>query len=201
MGDQPGLLLGLVNLGSLYDDLERPDQALPHLKKALLLAQATGEEVQLANVYLNIGFAYRLQGAWSQAETYLWQAEAIYGRFSNSIGTAQVKVNLGLLCLAEERWPEAKSYLEQALQAWDDLGNIYKKITTLTYLVEYELARGHPQQAARQLAEVENLITLAHQDRHAPHWESLLAKSRRSLKDYLAHQTSVRFGSGIAQPN
>jgi tetratricopeptide (TPR) repeat protein len=191
MGDQHGLLLGLSNLGSLYADMDLPNQALPYLEKALQLAKTTGEEVQMANIYLNIGFAYRLKNEFNQAATYIWQAETIYRRFSNAIGVAQVQVNLGLLRLAQERLSEAKSYLEEALQAWDNLGNVYKKITTLIYLLEYELARGRPQQATRKLAQIDRLIGQANQDRHAPHWEALLAEHRRSLKNYLAQQAAA----------
>lgn len=183
MGDNHGLLYGLINLGSLYDDMEHPDEALSCLEKALYLAKLTGEETQIANIYLNMGIAYRLKEELEQAEAYLWQGEAIFRRFANSVGLVQVQDNLGLIRLKQRKWSEVKSYLSSALTAWDDLGNDCGKIRTLTYMVEYELARGSRRQAARRLAEIERLMDLSNQYKQSSHWQSLLAKYRRSLGD------------------
>ncbi|MCB9079666.1 MAG: tetratricopeptide repeat protein [Anaerolineaceae bacterium] len=181
MGDNYGLLYGLINLGSLNDDMERPDQALFYLEKALELAKLVGEEVQMANIYMNMSIAYRVKGELDTAATYIWRAEAIFRRFVNLVGMAQIQDNLGLIYLYQGKWSEAKSYLCSAFAAWDGLGNDYGKIRNLSYLVEYELVKGDRRQAARQLAEIERLISSP--GKQGDHWQSLLTRCRRSLSE------------------
>ncbi|MBE7467662.1 MAG: tetratricopeptide repeat protein [Anaerolineales bacterium] len=188
MPDDHGLMRGFINLGWLYNEMESPDKALPYFQDALHLAMLTGEEAEIARIYANIGIAYRLKGEPAQAEAYAWQAEAIFQRFAHSLGLAQVYDNLGLACLDQAKWQEAEMHLESALQIWRNLGSKWGEIRSLTYLIEYELARGDSLRATIRLAEVERLISSYGQASHNSDWPPLLAKYHRLMKR--AGQTS-----------
>lgn len=152
--DIHGLMWGLLNLGHLYIEIEQPDQALHCLNEALECAKVTGEESEVANIYNNIGISHRLNNNPVKAETYLWQAEAIFRRTSNTLGLAQVLANLGLACLAQKKLTAAKQHFESALASYQLLKNPYRELRIMLYLVNLELTRGDKAGATKRLEEV-----------------------------------------------
>jgi len=158
--DQHGLMRGLINLGRLYNDAKSPTEALVYLEKALRWAELTGEEIELAQTYMNMGISHRIRSEAIQAEKCHWQAESIFRCYSNLVGLAEIQDNLGLVCIDQEKWQEAILHLDTALNYWRKMANKYGETRTLMYMVEYELARGERQRAAGRLTEVERLINL-----------------------------------------
>ncbi len=176
MGDDHGLMRGFINLSLLYNEMEQPDKALSYLEKALQRARLTGEEAEIGLIYMNIGDSHRLKGDPALAEAYAWRAEAIFRRFSNSVGLAWVWSNLGIACLEQKKWQEARLHLEVALKSCRNLNSQYGEIKTLTYMVEYELARGNRTSAAARLNELERLISQYRGGGPNCHLQSLLRK-------------------------
>jgi len=183
MPDNHGLMRGFINLGMLYAEMHQSDEAIAHLKKALEQAQLSGEESEIGTIYLNMGAAYRINGDPVKAEECAWKAEAVFRKFSDSIGLADVQDNLGLACLDQAKWQETKLHFEAALKSWHDFENRYAEIRTLTYLVEYELAVGNRHQATRQFAEVERLIRQYDPNNQDPRYQTLLEKYCHNLGD------------------
>jgi tetratricopeptide (TPR) repeat protein len=181
MGDVHGLMRGFINQSMLYLEMERPDEALAFLDKALQQAKLTGEEGETGIIYENIGLAYWLKGNLAQAEAYSRQAEVIFRRFFNSERLAELWGDLGRILIDQGKWQEANSYLQAALEMWRTQGNRFGEIKALLYLVKYDLARGYKQQASAQLNKLELLIQ-EHSEKGQ--WRSLqllLAKYRHSF--------------------
>lgn len=157
IGDAPGLLFGLINLGLLHNEMECPNEALVHLKEALVLAEQLGHEAQIAAIYINIGIAYRLMGIAAKAEAYAHKAEQLHQKFSNLLGIGLAWDNQGLACLDQKKWIVAKKHFEDALHLWQQLKNKHNMIRTQLYLVELELAQTNVAQALLCLDELETL--------------------------------------------
>ena len=149
---------GFINLGLLYSDAGQYDQALSALEEAFQHAKLAGEEAEIGKIYLNMGLALGQKGELAQAEAYLWQAEAIFQRFSNSQDLLLLGINLGILYIEQKRWGEAREYLETALTTCRNLKNEYGEIEAIQGLVEYELAKGNQQQAVEWLSELKRLV-------------------------------------------
>jgi tetratricopeptide (TPR) repeat protein len=158
IGDSHGLMRGFINLGMLFNEMKRSDESISCLTKALQQAKLSGEEGEIGTIYMNMGVAYRLKSELVQAEVHICQAEAIFRRFSNSLGLALTWINLGLVYIKQNRWKEAKQYLEAALQVCRNLRNEYGEIEALLGMMEYELARKNHKQARAKLKELENFL-------------------------------------------
>jgi tetratricopeptide (TPR) repeat protein len=158
MDDKEGLLSGYNNLGRLFNEMKRSDEALATLEKAARYARQVGEEIRIGNIYVNMGIAYRQKGDATTAKECYREAEAIFRRFSHVIGLAEVQDNLGLVYLDQHQWPEARSHLQTGLRMWPSLGHVYNEIQALIYLAEYEVTRKKSQEAERWLDEAESLL-------------------------------------------
>jgi tetratricopeptide (TPR) repeat protein len=158
LNNQNGLMYGYMNLGVLYVYTKQADQALLFSEKALDRARNAGGELDVGNIYINMGLAHQLKGDLATAEKLTWQAEAIFRRFSNLIGLAHAHENLGLIYLEQQKWPETGLHLAEALAAWRTLGNKHNEIQTAGYLAKYELARGNFQEAKLWLKEAEERL-------------------------------------------
>ena len=186
MGDDHGLMYGFMNFGTLYNDMECADKALTYSKKALQQAKITKEELVIGTITMNIGVAYRIKNEPAKAEAYAWQAEAIFRRFSNTLGLALVHDNLGLVCLDQGKWEEAQQHLSTALVSWRSHGNKLGECRALGYIVELELAKGDRQKAAVQLKELEDYLLQKEDKTLSQFLEFQLEKYRRILTEYIS---------------
>lgn len=162
MNDRHGLMRGLINLGVLLVDSGDPAAAFPYLHQALELARLTGETIEIANIYTNLGLAYRLSGDLYQAELYSRQAEDIFLEVSNLAKLSGVWQNLARTYLDQGNWAEARRRLEAALDTQRRLKDRYGETITLICFIEYELARGNPDQALAHWRSVAPLLDRQH---------------------------------------
>ncbi|MBN1993747.1 MAG: tetratricopeptide repeat protein [Anaerolineae bacterium] len=191
LDDRHGLMRGYINLGALYLDTDCPGKVLLNSRKALEFAQLTGDKLAVGTIYINIGQAYRLKQEYAKAETHLRRAETIFQDHANARGLALMQDNLGLVYLEQQCWPEAEFYLKSALAAWRTLDSKYNEIQAITYLAEYELARGHSRQSSLYLAEAEQLLNRYDRPkRFYSHWNRV-DKCRRSLHEAMSGQTTA----------
>ena len=94
--DRAGASSTLVNLGALLtDQLARPNDALPLLRRALQLRRDAGNRLGEAAVLNNMGTAYMAKGDFAEAETYFDQALAIREKGGASGDLAVTLHNLG----------------------------------------------------------------------------------------------------------
>lgn len=158
MGDNHSTMRGFINLGLLYIDTEYPVEALSYLNKALYQAEFANEKIEVARIYNNIAIAYRLKGEPKKAEFYGRRAKEIFRDYFDTRGLAEAQDNLGLACLDQQKWVEAETHLVSALSYWRSLANEFGEIRNMTYLVDYEIARGDKRKAATRLNELKRRI-------------------------------------------
>lgn len=192
MDDNFGLMFGHTNLGRLFNEMGRYDESLNCSRKALDLAHLVGEEVIIGTIYMNIASSIRMNGEPAKAEKYFWRAEAIFRRYSDARGLAMVFDNVGLTYLDQGKWSEAVLYLERALKAWRDLNNKYGEIRVMTYLVEYELARGNHQQASGWLEAAKQLLNRYDKTKQYSQLYTRVEELRRSLPRSIRGQAAAR---------
>lgn len=181
MNDRHGLMRGLINLGVLLVDSGDPAAAFPYLDQALELARLTGETVEIANIYTNLGLAYRLSGDLHQAEVYSRQAEDIFLEISNLAKLPGVWQNLARTYLEQGNWAEAQRCLEAALDTQRRLKDRYGETITLICFIEYDLARGHREQALARWRSVAPLLDRQHNPEGRRLLQSLQARYPSAL--------------------
>jgi tetratricopeptide (TPR) repeat protein len=157
MGDNHGLMKGLINLSSLYIDSERPTEAIYHLKKAVEQAELTGDVVEYGTIYLNMSAAYNLSGDYVTGAAYAYQAETLFQQYANKYYLAITWGNLGASLVGQGKWLEADHYLRASIETCRKLGNKYEEINALSHKVKLELARGDQVEAAKFIKKLENL--------------------------------------------
>ncbi|MCB0164070.1 MAG: tetratricopeptide repeat protein [Anaerolineae bacterium] len=183
MNDHHGLMRGLINLGSLYLLKQQPVRALSCLQDAADYANLTGDELELATIYMNQGIAHQYNSNLVDAEHCIQRAEVIYHKFSNLPGLAQAWSNLGIACLEQGQIDEGGQFLLKSLDTWRKLNNRQGELKALAGLIEYEFMRKDHSQATAKLKELKAIKA-----RHLPHFQdpylnAILQKYHYSLTE------------------
>jgi len=158
MSDEHGLMRGLINLGLLCHEMASYNDALVYTKQALHKAIATGAELTVGSIYLNMAIAYLEKGDLVTAENYIQQADTIFQRYSYTRGRALVADNLGLIRLQQGKVEEASFHLDNALSIWRNLGSRYGEATVMIDIAQSELVKENPCQAKIWLDKVLHFI-------------------------------------------
>lgn len=156
LAEDPSAELAILiypNLGIVYQELQRPEDAIAAYQEGYALAQQLNRTLAQAQSLLNIGTIYYGDERYTEALEYYQQslviserAEIQYGVLVNLINIAQVQLKLG-------QYNQGLSTLEPALalaEAGDhklELRKIYKQLT------ELHTATGDYQQALRAQAQ------------------------------------------------
>ena len=113
----------LDRLGELKRDAgDWPGAAACH-KKAQELSRVAGDEAERARALINLGYVYRLQRRYAEAEEVLQKALKSCQRSQNLDGEAFAHTNLGLGHYEQNRWSEALHHHRKAYQVWSGIGN------------------------------------------------------------------------------
>ena len=121
MDDTQALLSGLINLGALLNDSNRPQNALIALTEALDIAQSTGTDLELANIYNNLGETYRRLGNYAKAISMCELAERSNQKLFNPLYIAQAWAQQAHIYFEMGYWDQAKSYLKKSLEGYQKL--------------------------------------------------------------------------------
>lgn len=115
MQDQHGLMHAHGNLGRLYNEMDKPLDAIMHSQLALNHASLTGEE-SISGVYLmNIASGYMKQGDTETAYQFANDAENIFLKFSDELQLAYVWHQRSLFHLRTDQLSAAERDKIQAL--------------------------------------------------------------------------------------
>lgn len=103
-----------MNLGTVYLQLQQPDQALHNYQRAKAVFLAVNDPLHLAQLYTNIGIAQRDLGQLTAAEQALLTSTALWQRLDNQPSLANALSELGLTYLARGDHDQALAQLRQA---------------------------------------------------------------------------------------
>jgi tetratricopeptide (TPR) repeat protein len=110
-------------LGQVYLRQEQPDRALPHLWRALDIAQAEGDRPGQGVVLGNVGMAYLQRGRPDLALGYLEESLSLTRETDNRLVEAAILFRLGQIHLRLGQQELAMRYYEQALDIAHEVGD------------------------------------------------------------------------------
>lgn len=104
----------LRQIGIVFVDENRLEEAKKHYEYALSIYRDVGDKMGMGTTLNNMGVVYWNSADLLQAQTYYNEAMTIYNEIGNRRGKNMVRMNLGLLISKYGRFSEAISYFEQA---------------------------------------------------------------------------------------
>ncbi|MBB4968173.1 AfsR/SARP family transcriptional regulator [Saccharothrix violaceirubra] len=147
VGDVEARLGTLNNLGVMYLNVQRLDDALRHLRQGLDLARSWGHEEGEAVCLHNVGRAHFGRGEIDVALEYYRQALAINKRLGGGEGEAFGHHGIGLAHLSLGNLAEAKANFAEALRLRVEINHVRGQGTTLTALAELHHDNGELDEA------------------------------------------------------
>lgn len=111
------------NLGIVYLEMGRYQEALLYFIEALKKTQAEKNLIDESFTLANIGRRYNYMGEYANAITYLTEAMIIMKKFGNRQAEIQVYSNLGKAYKNMRCFPEAIKYYNRALRYYTEIGD------------------------------------------------------------------------------
>lgn len=111
------------NIGLIYQDQSKYENALIYHKRSLKIREKTGDKKGKAASLGNIGYIYQEQGNYATAIEYNGRCLKIFESINDSIGIATVLNNFGLLYEDQDLHEKAIEYYTRSLKIQEKLGN------------------------------------------------------------------------------
>ncbi len=138
LGDRKGEAFDLNNIGMIYRNIGKLDNALEFYEKALKVS----DEKDKTTIYNNIASIYALKGDYNKAIEYLQKAIKINQRYGNYFGLGENYINIGYLYIKTNNLSKAKEYLNKGLEMEEKIGNKRWIGVAYSYLGELYKAEG-----------------------------------------------------------
>ena len=133
-GNRAGVAVTLNNLGNVYLQQERWQEAIAAYEQSLQTKRELGDVHGVAQTLGNLGSVYLRQGKWTEAIAAFEQSLQTLGELGAAQGVAITLSNLGLVYYQQGKWTEAIASFEQSLQTFGELGDVHGVAATLTNL-------------------------------------------------------------------
>ncbi len=130
-GDAASLASAHHDLGTLYLQTRRFDEALPHLEAAASGRRALGDLVGLASSLNNVGAVHHNRGVWEKAVEHYREALAIKRAIGDARGIAITATNLGIVSKSRGDPRGAVRFFEESLGIRKRIGDQTGQITSL----------------------------------------------------------------------
>ena len=134
IGDLQGAAATLNNLGPLYWDLARFDEALDCLRRALTIARETGNRHSQIVALNNLGEAYLRLGRFGAALPCQQRALTLARALRHAVSEGFALHNLGAIHRATGRFDRSRELFEEALAVRRRAGDRHGEATTLVEL-------------------------------------------------------------------
>ena len=134
LGDRYGEGQTLNNLGTVYWEQGRWDDAVACYEQSLACRREMGDLRGEGASLTNLGILYREQGLWDDAVSCHEQSLAIFLELGDRYGEGATLTNLGLVCQDQGRWDDAIICYEQSLAVLRELGDRHGEDAALTNL-------------------------------------------------------------------
>ncbi len=124
------------NIGIVYLEIERYNEAMTYFIEALKKATTCKNVIDESFTLANIGRTYIYLGDFSNAITYLCEAVIIMKKFGNRQAECQVYANLGKAFMKMRSYPEAIKYYNRSLKYYKEIGDLSSVSHTLCEIGE-----------------------------------------------------------------
>jgi len=125
-GDLRMLGHGLSNMAGCFNKKKEPKKALQHLREAARIFKMLDEKDMLVGMNIQMGWAYSLEGKWTEAEHRFLMATDTARKYGFTYGLGDALLNLGLMNIELGRTQEARRQLKEALGIFEGLDNQQK---------------------------------------------------------------------------
>jgi tetratricopeptide (TPR) repeat protein len=115
------LTLAHRSVADAYAHLDRHDEAMQHLQRALVAAEASGDPVVHGNVHYGISAAYESGGDYESAVKHSAEALRIYSRSTNQLAIGQAYAAVGWHSALLGRYDDAREHTERAREMFTEL--------------------------------------------------------------------------------
>jgi len=147
----------LTNIGLVYTDQGKWEEALRVYQDALTLAKQLGHPQVQANALMNIGNVYKAQGKWEEALGVYQDALALNKQLGDPLGQANVLVNIGNVYKAQGKYEEALGVYQDALALDKQLGNSLGQAQDLGNIGSVYADQGKKSEAVEWLTQARTL--------------------------------------------
>ncbi|MBN1877624.1 MAG: tetratricopeptide repeat protein [Anaerolineae bacterium] len=146
------------NLSVLYNYVQRPQEALDYLTRALQYYETIADEYHIAHIQLNIGNTCLTYGDFERAEQTSLRAEAMFKQLGDNLNMAHTRHNLGMIYTRTANWEEAESCFLWAIEQWQNRQDNWNLMNTMGELAGMYIAWGQRQRAQHYLDAVAQCI-------------------------------------------
>ena len=130
----PAKSTALGNIGNIYHNLGKPDEALEYYQQALEINRKLGYEQGVAHSLNNIGTLYNELGKYDEALKYQEEALEISKKFKDEQAIANSLTNIGIIYTDSGKPEEALKLFQEALEineknkTQEGLANVFNNI-------------------------------------------------------------------------
>jgi tetratricopeptide (TPR) repeat protein len=161
-----------LNIGLVYNRLEKYDIALEYYNKGLKIAKDNNVKIAIANALSNIGNVYDNKKEPLKAIGYYEESFDIMKELDNKYGIASSLTNIGIAYIQLEDFNKSIKYLNQSKPLWEEIGNktnlsiVLENIGKSYATIKYEetgkrddllIAKSNLDQAVKIAEEINNL--------------------------------------------
>ena len=147
VGDQYNYAASQVNLGSVWRDQGRLQDALNSYLASLLVYQQLGDSQAVGFAMASIAFLYQFSQHTREARAMYQQALSQFDAVGDYVNMTKTLGNLALMEQEEGNLEQALTYFEQALAGYRDTGNRRGEAMLLVNLAHLHTLRGDREQA------------------------------------------------------
>jgi non-specific serine/threonine protein kinase len=151
LGDERGIALALLFLGSAFVRNEDLDRAVPLLEEATARFEALGNLLGVAFARVQYGMVALASGNGPRAEALLIEALARFRQLGQQFGIAGCLVNMGMVLEDRGDLAGAAAYYAERLDLWDDYGHLEGFADALVGAGKLAVASGWLEPAGRLL--------------------------------------------------
>ena len=149
MGDRSGEAVTLNNIGLVYNNIGKAQEALKYFQQALLISREVGDRSGEAVTLNNIGLVYNNIGKAQEALKYFQQALPINREVGDRRGVSVTLNNIGLVYLNIGKAQKALKYFEQVLPISREVSHRRQEATTLNNIGAVYDSIGKAQEALK----------------------------------------------------
>ncbi|MEM7370459.1 MAG: tetratricopeptide repeat protein [Bacteroidota bacterium] len=122
--DEPNRIgIALMNMASIYRDMQEYEQAMDYYQQALAINKETGDQTNRARLFTNIGLWYDVQNDTQNAIKYALEAAKAYQSIKDSLWMGRCYNQVGKYFLDLSDHESSIQYLLQALKIFENLKN------------------------------------------------------------------------------
>lgn len=136
-------------IGLCFNELEKPTEANPHLKKALRLAEKTSHEAGQARAFEQLGSAAYRKNDHRSAMAYFRAALATYRKLEDKAGLARTLRDLGSLQSDLAQDGEAETNFEESKALFRELDDVEGQMACITNVGLLHYRKGGPQASVK----------------------------------------------------